>query len=132
MPNSKGGAARMPERRSGKLIALLFVQAALCLVALPAAHAQSLSFWQGDPSNRGSTEELWQPLNPGAHASAPDSTTTKSIVIGFVGGFAKRDDVKHPEVQFAANLRERYPSQVYAEVFSNHEGQKALRQVLRL
>jgi hypothetical protein len=54
------------------------------------------------------------------------------IVIGFVGGFAKRDDAKHPEVQFAAQLRVRYSSQIHAEVFSNHEGKKALRQVLCL
>jgi hypothetical protein len=56
----------------------------------------------------------------------------KAIIIGFVGGFVKHDDTKHPEVQFAAYLRDRYPSGVYAEVFSNHDGQKAFRQVLRL
>jgi hypothetical protein len=58
--------------------------------------------------------------------------TGKTIIIGFVGGFVKKDDPRHPEVQFAAYLRDRYPSTVHAEVFSNHEGQKALRQVLGL
>ena len=52
------------------------------------------------------------------------------IVIGFVGGFVRRDDVKHPEVQFAALLRQRYPSIVHAEVFANHDGKNALRRVL--
>ncbi|PYX40155.1 MAG: hypothetical protein DMG83_27175, partial [Acidobacteria bacterium] len=47
-------------------------------------------------------------------------------------GFVRRDDANHPEVQFAAYLRERYPSGVHAEVFANHEGQKALRNVLSL
>jgi pimeloyl-ACP methyl ester carboxylesterase len=54
------------------------------------------------------------------------------IVIGFVGGFVKHDDTMHPEVHFATYLRDRYPSAVHAEVFANHDGKKALRQVLRL
>jgi hypothetical protein len=53
------------------------------------------------------------------------------IVVGFVGGFVSRDDAKHPEVQFAAYLRDRYPS-IHAEVFGNHHGRKALHQVVRL
>jgi len=55
-----------------------------------------------------------------------------AIVIGFVGGFVRHDDLRHPEVQFAALLRERYLSVVHAEVFSNHDGKKALRRVLQL
>jgi len=53
------------------------------------------------------------------------------IIIGFVGGFVSRDDAKHPEVQFAAYLRDRYPT-IHAEVFGNHHGRKALHQVVRL
>lgn len=60
------------------------------------------------------------------------SASQKIIVIGFVGGFARHDDKKHPEVQFAAYLRERYRSRINAEVFGNHHGRKALRHVLRL
>jgi pimeloyl-ACP methyl ester carboxylesterase len=55
-----------------------------------------------------------------------------AIVIGFVGGFVRRDDLNHPEVQFAAYLRESYPSIVHAEVFANHDGKRALRRVLEL
>jgi hypothetical protein len=55
-----------------------------------------------------------------------------AIVVGFVGGFAQHDDLNHPEVNFAALLRDRYPSVVHAEVFSNHDGDKALRRVLQL
>jgi hypothetical protein len=55
-----------------------------------------------------------------------------AIVVGFVGGFVKPDDVKHPEVEFSALLRERYPSVVHAEVFANHDGKNALRRVLHL
>lgn len=53
------------------------------------------------------------------------------IIIGFVGGFVSRDDAKHPEVQFAAYLRDRYPT-IHAEVFGNHHGRKALHEVVRL
>jgi hypothetical protein len=56
----------------------------------------------------------------------------KAIVIGFVGGFVHRDDMRHPEVQFAAFLRETYASQVHAEVFENHDSKHALRRVLQL
>lgn len=63
---------------------------------------------------------------------AEDITLNNVIVIGFVGGFVRHDDVRHPEVEFAGLLRERYPSVVHAEVFSNHDGKKALRRVLQL
>jgi len=56
----------------------------------------------------------------------------KAIIIGLVGGFVRSDDMKHPEVQFAAHLREAYPSEVHAEVFANHDGKHALRRVLEL
>jgi pimeloyl-ACP methyl ester carboxylesterase len=53
------------------------------------------------------------------------------IVIGFVGGFVSPGDTKHPEVQFAAYLQDRYPL-IHAEVFGNHHARKALHQVVRL
>lgn len=56
----------------------------------------------------------------------------KAIIIGFVGGFVRSDNVKHPEVQFASYIQETYPPEVHAEVFSNHDGQRALRRVLQL
>jgi hypothetical protein len=54
----------------------------------------------------------------------------KAIVIGFVGGFVKPDDLKHPGVQFSACLRERHPSIVRTRVFTNREERRALRQIL--
>ena len=56
----------------------------------------------------------------------------KAIIIGFVGGFVRADDTRHPEVQFAAYLQETYPADVHAEVFANHDGKRALRRVLQL
>src|SRR5579871_1659868 len=54
------------------------------------------------------------------------------IVIGFVGGFARADDLNHPEVLFAAYLREHYSPALHAQVFSNHDAQGALEYVTRL
>src|ERR1700739_113583 len=53
---------------------------------------------------------------------AEDVALSNVIVIGFVGGFVKHDDARHPEVGFAGLLRERYPSVVHSEVFSTRDG----------
>jgi pimeloyl-ACP methyl ester carboxylesterase len=53
----------------------------------------------------------------------------RPIVVGFLGGFAKRGDLNHPEVWFARYLREHYTSAIYAEVLSNHDAEAALRDV---
>jgi hypothetical protein len=60
------------------------------------------------------------------------SSGQRAIVIGFLGGFVKHGDRRHPEVWFADYLRDRYSFPIYAEVFSNHERNAALRQVIRL
>jgi len=61
-----------------------------------------------------------------------DGNVRRVIVIGFVGGFVRRNDRKHPEVLFAEHLRDHYRSDIHAEVFGNHHGKKALQQILRL
>lgn len=63
--------------------------------------------------------------------AARDVSKRNTIIVGFVGGFVKHDDAKHPEVKFAEYIRERYPASVYAAVFSNHQGQDALRDIVR-
>ena len=65
------------------------------------------------------------------HSAITTPSIRNVIIIGFVGGFVSREDTKHPEVQFAAYLRDRYPF-AHAEVFGNHHGRKALHQVVRL
>ena len=69
---------------------------------------------------------------PNGAANGTPGASEKIIVIGFVDGLARHDDQKHPEVQFAEYLRQRYRSRISAEVFGNHHGRKALRQVLHL
>jgi pimeloyl-ACP methyl ester carboxylesterase len=89
----------------------LFVLAAI-LLATGIAHAQEMSLRERSSA-----------------LTSPNSRNV--IVIGFVGGFVSTKDTKHPEVQFASYLRDRYPS-IHAEVFGNHHGRKALEEVLRL
>jgi len=75
---------------------------------------------------------------PSAGASNPDSTAESAkpapqiIVIGFVGGFVRHDDLVHSGVQLAARLREDYPSGVYVNTFENHQGDQAHHEVLQL
>jgi hypothetical protein len=75
---------------------------------------------------------------PSAGARNPDSTAESAkpapqiIVIGFVGGFVRRDDLVHSGVQLAARLREDYPSGVYVNTFENHRGDQAYHEVLQL
>jgi hypothetical protein len=62
----------------------------------------------------------------------PANPSSQIIVIGFVGGFVRHDDLVHSGVQLAARLRQDYPSGVYANTFENHQGEQAHREVLHL
>jgi hypothetical protein len=131
-----------------KLVALPLIFAAMALARPCAARGQSNAFSGdadihfGDAATRRATcgERLsGQPVIAALRLAClrerldtENITLGNVIVIGFVGGFVRNDDVRHPEVEFAGLLRERYPSVVHAEVFSNHDGKKALRRVLQL
>jgi hypothetical protein len=67
-------------------------------------------------------------------SATPTQTLGKSpaMVIGFVGGFVKHDDVTHVEVELADRLRKSYPAGTYVRVFENHHRDEAHRQILRL
>lgn len=54
------------------------------------------------------------------------------IVIGFLGGFVRRDDLIHSTVQLAARLREEFPRGVSVATFANRQGIEAHREVLQL
>ena len=60
------------------------------------------------------------------------STSTQVIVIGFVGGFVKPDDLRHSEILFASYLHHRYSGAFHVRVFSNHDERDALSYTLRL
>lgn len=54
------------------------------------------------------------------------------IVIGFMGGRVKGDNLVHREALLAKQLRENYPRRVYAAVFANHDAQNALNTINHL
>jgi pimeloyl-ACP methyl ester carboxylesterase len=124
-------------RRRGFAYALLLLVASVPLCAM----AQTAQSYVATNPGASATEGLF-PLalrnaretstfhNPAAIESG--ANIRRVIVIGFVGGFARADDQGHPEVQFAEYLRDRYRRDVHAEVFANHDGKKALHEVLRL
>lgn len=64
-----------------------------------------------------------------AAEGAPVSNTSKAgpttLVFGFMGGFVKRDDARHPAVKFVKQLREQYPGVVDARVFENRKYREA-------
>lgn len=55
-----------------------------------------------------------------------------AIIVCFLGGLVKTDDVKHPEVWFARYLRDRYGPAVRVWVFGNREEKKAMRDTMRV
>ncbi|MGA8540061.1 MAG: hypothetical protein WB566_11215 [Terriglobales bacterium] len=72
-------------------------------------------------------------LSGSAHPiTAPDPLpTTPAIVIGFVGGFVRHNDIVHSAVQVAAHLRQDYPSGLYVEVLENRGREKAHADIVR-
>jgi len=54
------------------------------------------------------------------------------IVVGFAGGFVRRNSSVHGEVELAEHLREAYGSTIHSEIFENHRGREAYREILRL
>lgn len=125
----------------GKVIRLVFILSGACLVGPRLMYAQRV-LSSDKALNRGTAQAIrtcgQAPRLPQEEALRlvcirdPDglqARATDAIVIGFVGGFVRRNNEKHPEVLFAAYLREHYPSTVHAQVFANHEGSQALRWV---
>jgi len=62
---------------------------------------------------------------------AASGRVRKAVIVGFVGGFVKSDDTKHPEVLFASYLQNRYGSAVQVEIFGNRNGKLALKETIR-
>jgi hypothetical protein len=52
-------------------------------------------------------------------------------VLGFVGGFVKKDDRRHPEVQIIQRLSEEKLPALHAAVFENKQTAEALKQLIR-
>jgi hypothetical protein len=61
-----------------------------------------------------------------------DPTPPQVLVIGFLGGFIRSDNLIHSEVQLAARLRKAYPSGVDVETFKSYRGEAAEKKILSL
>jgi len=59
-------------------------------------------------------------------------TSPRLIVIGFMGGRIKGNNLIHREALLAKELQDGYPRRVYAVAFANHDAQSALKIVLHL
>jgi pimeloyl-ACP methyl ester carboxylesterase len=73
---------------------------------------------------------------PSAFAQIPQmpakaSAQPSAIVLGFVGGFVKRDDSRHPEVQIIRRLSEEKLPALHAAVFENRQTTEARKQIIR-
>jgi pimeloyl-ACP methyl ester carboxylesterase len=69
-----------------------------------------------------------------AHAqtlSSSNSPAPTTIVVGFVGGFVRNDDDRHPEVQMIQRLSEMDAAEFHAMVFENRRRAKARKQILQ-
>jgi hypothetical protein len=53
------------------------------------------------------------------------------IVLGFVGGFVHRDDLRHSEVQLGQRLQSTYGRRVHVDVLENRQVGEAQKEVLR-
>jgi len=85
-----------------------------------------------DPSIPSALKESLHRVCSKKPIAAADRGIRKAIILGFVGGYVKPDDVNHPEVLFAAYLQNRYASAAHVQVFGNHEWEKAVAETARL
>ncbi len=72
---------------------------------------------------------------PGSGAENISTSALSSprvIVIGFVGGFVRRNDTVHQEVQLAARLRDQYPTRMQVKMFENRQGRQAHHEILEM
>lgn len=66
-----------------------------------------------------------------AQMPAKVSAHPSTVVVGFVGGFVKKDDGRHPEVQIVRRLSEQKAPELHTAVFENRQTAAALKQVIR-
>jgi len=60
-----------------------------------------------------------------------DNNIRPTLVIGFVGGFVHKDDMRHSEVQLAGWLQGTYGGRVTVEVFTNRQREQARAAIIK-
>jgi pimeloyl-ACP methyl ester carboxylesterase len=72
-------------------------------------------------------------LAQGLHSLPPVSVAAPpTIVIGFVGGIVRHDNIIYTEVQLVEKLRKEYPLGVHAQAFENRRREDARKTILNL
>jgi len=102
---------------AGALLGLRSRRAAVVLVLLICINLSAKAAYSADAAP--------QPIASGGHASAP------VIVVGFVGGFVHRDDLRHSEVQLAQKLQSSHPEHLRVAMFQNWHRRAAHQTILR-
>ncbi len=107
--------AALVRRCGASICAFLFSLTSIISLGQPVvAQAERLA-----PGSRNATD-------PGTAAGAMPPV----LVIGFLGGFIRHDNLVHSEVQLAARLRKAYPSGVEVETFESYHGENAIKKIL--
>ncbi len=77
---------------------------------------------------------LQQPasLEAPVHPATTSTPRPPLIVIGFAGGFIRRTSAFHGEIALSLHLSKKYGNRIHSEVFENHHGNQAHREILRL
>src|SRR5437588_3230735 len=75
---------------------------------------------------------LWAAAVAVAADGAEKTAGAPVIVIGFMGGVVRHDNLAHSGVQMAARLRGEYGERAHVEVFENRRGKAAHEEILRL
>lgn len=68
---------------------------------------------------------------PGPVISNENQAMPRAMVIGFVGGFVKRDARAHSTVQVVEHLRNEHREGVYVQSFANRDRDQAYKEILR-
>jgi len=71
-------------------------------------------------------------LSPNEPAEKSVSGKAPVIVVGFVGGFVRHDNVVHSPVQMARRLRDGYPPGMQVEMFENRRREQAYGEIVKL
>jgi hypothetical protein len=74
------------------------------------------------------TTDSW-PQN--ARVSVASGYSTRTLVVGFVGGFVHSDDSRHSEVQLARHVKETYADHVQVLVYKNRERERARKAITK-
>jgi hypothetical protein len=103
----------------------------------PAAHAKDML--AACPAPKGPVLKSPVESQPPARVGVPNLDAASSsralqqlIVIGFMGGSVRANDLVHREALMADDLQQRYPLRLHAAVFANRDGHAALETILHL